>query len=82
MNRLEGKRRKLHMSEPWHCYSCKQIKLEGVVLSVKNQSVDLGEVMVSVEDVLQAMPPGSRSYNGGVLDPSGMASTVMFNTTA
>lgn len=72
----------------------KKIKLDGVVVSItlKNdqndtlttQSMDLGEVRVSVDDVLDAVPPGTARYDKGVLGsaPNPPLTTVMFNSTA
>lgn len=58
--------------------------MEGVVLSLNNRTVDVGEVVVRVEDIVDAIPPGTREYEveAGVLDPNGTSATVMFNTTA
>lgn len=54
------------------------------MLSVRSKTVDLGEVTVSVDDIVNAIPPGTREYHlgAGVLDPNGTGATVMFNTTA
>lgn len=71
------------------CYvlvSRPQLKLDGVVLAVQlqnqTQEINLGEVTLSVDDLLRAIPPGTRSYDKGMLEPNGTTSTVMFNTTA
>lgn len=65
-----------------------QLKLDGVVLSATSQldsqpqEVDLGEVTLSVDDVLNAVPPGVGRYDQGVLAPNRTSTTVMFNSTA
>ncbi|CAN0193444.1 unnamed protein product [Ectocarpus sp. 12 AP-2014] len=63
-----------------------QLKLDGVVLSVRvdnqTQDLDLGEVKLSVDDVLTALPPGTVRYDQGVLQPDRILTTVMFNSTA
>lgn len=63
-----------------------QLKLDGVVLSVhvgnQTQDLDLGEVAVSVDDVLDVVPPGTTRYDMGVLEPNATITTVMFNSTA
>lgn len=48
------------------------------------QSIDLGEVRVSVDDLLNAVPPGTVRYDKGVLGvgPNPPLTTVMFNSTA
>eukprot|EP00752_Nemacystus_decipiens_P003898 g3578.t3 len=66
----------------------KELKLDGVVLSstslVDNQPqyLELGEVTLSVDDVLKAVPPGVGRYDQGVLAPNRTSTTVMFNSTA
>lgn len=49
-----------------------------------NRTVDIGEVVLSVDDVVKAIPPGTKEYDldAGALDPNGTHATVMFNTTA
>ncbi|CAN0051014.1 unnamed protein product [Ectocarpus sp. 4 AP-2014] len=63
-----------------------QLKLDGVVLSVRvdnqTQDLELGEVKLSVDDVLTALPPGTVRYDQGVLQPNRILTTVMFNSTA
>ena len=41
-----------------------------------------GEVTISVNDVVRAMPPGTVSYDRSALPFDGNYTTVMFNTTA
>lgn len=65
-----------------------QLKLDGVVLSATSQldnqpqNLELGEVTLSVDDVLNAVPPGVGRYDKGVLAPNRTSTTVMFNSTA
>eukprot|EP00903_Cladosiphon_okamuranus_P005738 g5694.t1 len=65
-----------------------ELKLDGVVLSAtsqldkKPQVLELGEVTLSVDDVLAAVPPGVVHYDKGVLAPNRTTTTVMFNSTA
>lgn len=49
----------------------------------QTQTMELGEVVLSVDDMLDAVPPGTRRYDKGMLPaPNGTTTTVMFNTTA
>ena len=53
------------------------------VVNNQTQSMELGEVVLSVDDMLDAVPPGTRHYDKGMLPaPNGTTATVMFNTTA
>lgn len=49
---------------------------------MKNETVNLGVVVLSVDAVLTAMPPGSKTYDDARLDMGRNATTVMFNTSA
>lgn len=65
-----------------------QLKFEGVVLSFtpkateETQTLELGEVTLTVDDVLNSMPPGVERYDKGMLAPNRGITTVMFNSTA
>lgn len=51
-------------------------------LNNQTQELDLGEVTLSVDDVLNAVPPGVGRYDKGVLEPNRTSTTVLFNSTA
>lgn len=48
----------------------------------QTQDLELGEVKLSVDDVVTALPPGTVRYDQGVLQPNRILTTVMFNSTA
>lgn len=47
-----------------------------------SRTLDVGDVRISVDDILRAMPPGTVSYDRNMVPLDGNYTTVMFNTTA
>lgn len=53
-----------------------------IQLPGQSKEFDLGDVTISVDDILNAIPPGTRRYDKGMLEPNETTATVMFNTSA